>query len=91
MPSKATEPNEAARRLREVLLSYLQAAPSVTAWPGGDGLTLEILLDLYPEAVAAGEVPDWKELLCRHPELATQLQTWMAAKDRWQFAFDAPS
>jgi hypothetical protein len=87
MPSKATEPNEAAGRLREVLLGYLQAAPSITAWPGGDGLTLEILLDCYPEAVAAGEVPDWQELLCRHPELATKLQTWMAAKDRWQFAF----
>jgi hypothetical protein len=87
MPGKATEPNEAAGRLREVLLGYLQAAPSVTAWPGGDGLTLEIILDFYPEAVAAGEVPDWQELLRRHTELATQLQTWMAAKDRWQFAF----
>jgi hypothetical protein len=87
MPGKATEPNEAAGRLREVLLGYLQAAPSVTAWPGGDGLTLEIILDLYPEAVAAGEVPDWQELLHRHLELATELQAWMAAKDRWQFAF----
>jgi hypothetical protein len=86
MSGKATEPNEAAGRLREVLLGYLQAAPSVTAWPGGDGLTLEIILDIYPEAVAAGEVPDWRQLLCRHPGFATELQTWMAAKDRWQFA-----
>jgi hypothetical protein len=82
MPGKATEPSEAAGRLREVLLGYLQAAPRVTAWPGGDGLTVENILDFYPEAVAAGEVPDWQELLCRHPEVATELQTWMASKDR---------
>jgi hypothetical protein len=86
MNDKPTGPNEAARQLRETLLRYLQAAASVTAWPGADGLTLENILDFYPEAVAAGEVPDWQELLCRHPELATELQTWMAAKDRWQFA-----
>jgi hypothetical protein len=84
---KATEPLEVASSLREVLLGYLQAAPTVTAWPGADGLTLEDILDLYPQAVTAGEVPDWQELLCKHPELATELQTWMAAKDRWQFAW----
>jgi hypothetical protein len=87
MSGKPTESNEAAGRLREVLLGYLQAAGSVTAWPGGDGLTVENVLDFYPEAVAFGEVPDWQELLCRHPELATVLQTWMVAKDRWQFAY----
>ena len=86
MLGKHPESPEVASSLREVLLGYLQAAPSITAWPGGDGLTLEIILDLYPEAVAACEVPDWEELLCRHPELAAELQTWMAAKDRWQFA-----
>jgi hypothetical protein len=79
MPGNFTESNEAARQLRKVLLGYLQAA-SVTAWPGGDGLTLENILDFYPEAVAAGEAPDWQELLCRHPELATELQAWLAAK-----------
>jgi hypothetical protein len=87
MLGTASESPEIASSLREVLLGYLQAAPSVTAWPGGDGLTLEIILDFYPEAVAEGEVPDWKELLYRHPEFATELQTWMAAKDRWQFAW----
>ncbi len=87
MLGKPAEPNEAAGRLREVLLGYLQTVACVTAWPGGDGLTFENILDFYPDAVAAGEVPDWQELLCRHPELATELQTWMAAKDRWQFAF----
>jgi hypothetical protein len=86
MPDQPTESNEMARRLREVLLGYLQAAASVTDWPGGDGLTIEDLLDSYPEAVAGEEVPDWQELLRRYPELETELQTWMAEKDRWQFA-----
>jgi hypothetical protein len=48
---------------------------------------LEDILDCYPEAVAAGEVLDWQELLRRHPELATELQAWLVAKDGWQFAF----
>ena len=87
MPGKPTESPEVARSRREVLLGYLQAARSISAWPGGDGPTLENILDCYPDAVAAGEVPDWQELPCRHPEFATELQTWMAAKDRWQFAF----
>jgi hypothetical protein len=82
MPGKPTEPQEAAGRLLEVLLGYLQAAASVAAWPGADGLTLENILDCYPVAVAAGEVPDWQELLRRHPELVTELQAWLAAKDR---------
>lgn len=88
MSSKHTESNEAANRLREVLLRYLQTAGSIIAWPGGDGLTLEDILDHYPEAVAGEEVPDWQELFRRHPELVTELQTWMAAKDRWRFAFE---
>lgn len=88
MCEKATESIETAKQLREVLLAYLQSAGSVSTWPGADGLTIENILDCYPEAVAQDEVPDWDELLRRHPELESELQTWMAAKDRWQFAFE---
>ncbi len=87
MSGKPTESKEVARRLREALLGYLQAAGSITAWPGGDGMTIEDILDFYPEAVAGGEVPDWQELLLVHPELETELHAWLAAKDRWKFAF----
>jgi hypothetical protein len=75
----------APRCLRDVLLGYLQAG-GVGGWPGCDGLTVEGVLDGYPEAVAAGSVPDWQQLLRRHPEWAEALHAWLAAKDRWQFA-----
>jgi hypothetical protein len=74
-------------RLHEILLSHLQTAAGVGAWPGGDGLTIDHILDLYPEAVAAGQVPDWRELICQHPDLEAALHTWLAAKDRWQFVY----
>jgi hypothetical protein len=75
----------APRRLRDVLLDYLQAG-GVGAWPGCNGLTVDGILDCYPAAVAVGTVPDWQQLLRRHPELAEALHAWLAAKDRWQFA-----
>jgi hypothetical protein len=79
----------APRRLRDVLLGYLQAG-GVGTWPGCDGLTVEGALDCYPAAVAAGGVPDGQQLLRQHPELAVALHAWLAAKDRWQFAGRGP-
>jgi len=86
MNGEPGESNTSARRLREILLGYLEAGAGVATWAGGDGLTLEDVLDTYPEAVARGEVPDWRQLLCRHPEVGAELHVWMAAKDRWKFA-----
>jgi hypothetical protein len=73
--------------LQKILLDYLQEAESVAAWPGADGLTTEDILDFYPKAVAQGEVPEWQELLNRHPGITTELHNWLADKDRWGFAF----
>jgi hypothetical protein len=83
---RATPDDSPAPQLRERLLGYLQGAWART-WPGCDGLTVEAVLDSYPEAVAAGLVPDWQELLGQYPDLADALYTWLAGKDRWQFAF----
>jgi hypothetical protein len=80
-------PSDAVNRLRDVLLRHLGGAG---AWPGCDGLTVGGVLDCYPEGVAAGTVPDWQQLLGRHPELTEALHAWLAAKDRWQFAVRGP-
>jgi hypothetical protein len=83
---KSRTPCDAAvNRLRGILLDHLRAA-GVAAWPGCDGLTVEAVLGDYPEAVAAGDVPDREQLLGQHPELAEALRAWPAAQDRWQFA-----
>jgi hypothetical protein len=58
-------------RVRELLLGHLRGA-AVPLWPGADGLTLGDALLGYPQA-AAGRVPDLRQLLREHPELAEQL------------------
>ena len=87
MYAKPTEINITPRLLREIMLDFLQAARCVATWPGGDGLTTDDVLDFYAESVARGEVPDWEQLLCRHPEMQAEVHAWLAAKDRWEFGF----
>jgi hypothetical protein len=64
-------------RVRELLLGYLQAAV-VPLWPGTDGLTMQDALVSYPQAAAAGRVPDLRQLLRDHPALAEELTALFA-------------
>jgi hypothetical protein len=59
-------------RVRELLLGHLRSA-DLPPWPGADGLTVEDALLSYPEAAAAGRVPDLRLLLRDHPDLAAEL------------------
>jgi hypothetical protein len=77
------------RMLRQVLLDYLQAS-RVFCWPGADGLTVDDILNCYPQAIAAGEVPDCRELCRRHPDLIPALWTFWAGKGWLENAFRKP-
>jgi hypothetical protein len=65
--------------LRQVLLQYLMTS-RVVRWPGTDGLTEDDILDYYPQAIAAGDVPGWHELQRRWPSLAGALHGLRSAK-----------
>jgi hypothetical protein len=66
------------RRLQELLLSYLRAADA-PRWPGSDSVTVKDVLRSYPQAAAAGLVPNLPALLASHPELADVLRDFFAA------------
>jgi hypothetical protein len=65
--------------LQEVLLNYLRASRAI-GWPGADGLTADDIVNCYPQAILAGDVPGWHELQSRFPELADELQALRSAK-----------
>ena len=76
MPDELT-PEVRKARVRELLLGYLQAA-ALPLWPGADGLTVQDALRGYPQAAAAGRVPDLCQLLRDHPALVEELTALFA-------------
>ena len=79
MYTKTADHKASVKRLRDILLDYLQAG-TVVVWPGVDGFTIDDVLNCYPQAVAAGEVPDWQELRLRYPDLTAELQGFLEAR-----------
>src|SRR5262245_37003802 len=50
--------------------------------PAEPDATVENVLAAYLRAVEAGQTPDRQELLARHPDLAAELQSFFANRDR---------
>jgi hypothetical protein len=69
--------SERCQRLYELLLAHLGEADA-PPWPGADSLTLDEVLHSYPQAAAAGLVPDLRTLLEDHPDLADVLRDFFA-------------
>jgi hypothetical protein len=79
MPAELHRQKTCGELLRQVLLDYLKPS-RVVGWPGADGLTEDDIVDCYPRAIAAGDVPGWHELQSRFPELVGELQALRSAK-----------
>lgn len=73
-------------RLDHILLAHLRFAEA-QIWPGGDGLTIDVVLASYPQVAAAGRVPDKEELLRLHPDLTAELETFFSES---QFSSSIP-
>jgi hypothetical protein len=71
----ATAPSTA---LSDLLFSHLGAI-NAHYWPGIDGMTADVVLQLYSQAAVAGHVPGKEELLRRYPELSAELEKFFAA------------
>ena len=65
--------------LLQELITFLRYS-KVVGWPGADGLTEDDIVNCYPQAIAAGEVPCWQELQERFPAFAGELQALRSAK-----------
>jgi hypothetical protein len=75
--STTTHDPAATEQVRAILLGYLQCR-AAALWPGSDSITLDDILRFYPQAAAAGRVPDLPELQRRFPDLADALTDWFA-------------
>ena len=63
--------------LNEILLDHLRRIDP-HAWPGIDGLTLDVVLESYVQVALAGQAPGKAELLHAHPDLAAELEALFA-------------
>lgn len=79
MPADADKRKTPGELLLQMLLTSLRDS-RVVGWPGADGLTEDDIVNCYPQAIAAGEVPGWHELQERFPGLASELQSLRSAK-----------
>lgn len=66
--------------LRQILITHLWTGRAVD-WPGADGLTDDDIINCYPRAIAAGQVPGWHELEKRFPELTGEVQALRSGKE----------
>jgi hypothetical protein len=79
MAAETMDRESAENSLRQLLLSYLWSSNAIR-WPGGDGITEDDVLNYYPEARAAGKVPDWQELCGRHEAMVGTIQSFFQRK-----------
>ena len=79
MSAEFVERMTSADMLCQLLPDYLEASKAV-GWPGTDGLTVSDILNGYPQASAAGKVPDGQELCRRHMELIAEIQALFLLK-----------